>query len=791
MSNRHARISLALITALLIGVIAYSLPLSFATATAGNPDYTPAIQLPLPAQGTTNQLPNYSTYRSPNFRTPGQQTASVTLTVHVPASMFSFDFELVVQNRATGAVSAQPLRGVANKSDPSLVHATLQLPHGAYVIGLYESPLTAGIHPWGCSGTLTVQGPAALSLRPVPILHAGASSVIAGAVINMTGAQPAVVLALPVAATADYAESAVAATATGRFDVRVPGTGLFDLLAFQPGQGAVALTAVATMADKKVNANLTLPHWSAQDYTVLVQKGLAYTGNPLWTWGRAAGRQPLSLSIAPLQGAPPFRKIRLTVNQHAFSYKGTPWPKNYENLSAIYSVSNASGLLLSANLPGVPTGTNGNDALPLNRWPYYLAWNLNGAVNHATTAGLAAARSPFSAPVLAELPVSSAQAKTVHAREPRRPLQLQSLFMQTAKVGWALGGQSSSGRPLLFRTTDGGSRWVKIAGPDSAEAQTTVFSGPDAAWYAVRGGTAKHPWAIVYHTVDAGLHWWASRHLPLAPERSNNLDLLVSQPRGAVWLGAFAGGMNSMQFVALYRSTDNGMHWSGSANPLPVDGLLGFVTADIGYGLMIHDGGGVAAWLADKSPTSMKAPPLEPQFYGTRNGGMTWTARPLPVPKGYQNGLDYLLPIQWFGRTGMMPVTFYTGSLTSPYLAWGLYVTQDGGQTWKYDQAYRVNGNAASQNTVRVTFDIAAADQIYREITVTPGSSVTPKQRTTLWRATSPTGPWTLLSRMSGLPTPGGSLDMLSSGNGWAIGPDSIYVTRDGGRTWRIIHPTA
>ncbi len=403
MSHRHARISLALIGALLIGVIAYSLSLSVATATAGNPGYTPAIQLPLPAHGTTNQFPNYPTYRSPNFRVPGQQTETVTLTVHVPASLFSFDFELVVQNRATGAVSAQPLRGVVNKSDPSLVHATLQLPHGAYVIGLYESSLTAGINPWGCSGTLTVQGPAALSLRPAPILHAGTSSVLEGAVTNMTGAQPAVVLAIPVAATADYAESAVAATATGRFDVRVPGSGLFDLLAFQPGQGAVALTAVSTMADKKANANLTLPHWSTQDYTVLVQKGLAYTGNPLWTWGRATGRQPLSLSIAPLQGAPPFRKIRLTVHQHAFSYTGTPWPKNYENLSAIYSVSGASGLLLSAALPGVPTGTNGNDAWPLNRWPYYMAWNLNGAANHATTAGSAPARSPFSVPVLAAL----------------------------------------------------------------------------------------------------------------------------------------------------------------------------------------------------------------------------------------------------------------------------------------------------------------------------------------------------------------------------------------------------
>ena len=388
---------------------------------------------------------------------------------------------------------------------------------------------------------------------------------------------------------------------------------------------------------------------------------------------------------------------------------------------------------------------------------------------------------------MATLPIFTAEAKTDTARTPWRPIQLQSLFMQTAKVGWALGGHSSSGRPFLFRTTDGGSRWVRIEGPVLAEAETTAFAGPDSAWYAVKGGSDKHPWATVYHTVDAGLHWWASRHFPLAPERSNNLDLVVSQPHGAIWLGASAGGMNSRQFVALYRSTANGMHWSGGANALPVDGLLGFVTADIGYGLSIHDGGGVAAWLADKSPTRMKAPPVEPQFYETQNGGMTWTAHPLPVPNDYQNGLDYLLPIQWFGRTGMMPVTFYTGSLTSRYLAWGLYVTQDGGRTWKYDQTYRVNGNAASQNTVNLTFDITAPNQIYREITVTDGPAGNPRHRTTLWRATSPTGSWTLLSRLSKLPTPGGSLEIRPSGNGWAIGLDSIYETRDGGRTWRIV----
>ena len=337
------------------------------------------VTLPLPPSGNAQGLAQIEHFASPTFAKPEVIKKSISFSLSLPGGMFAFDYELLVQNQQTGAVEALPLQGKNTKSDPSLIRDTLSLPEGHYVISVDPlanetgSPLRVAQSSW-----IVTQG--STTVKPwhwVSMHRSATGGQIVGRVVALPSSSKAVVLAIPVAAASD---NVVAATtnANGQYDIRVPSTGLYNLLAFLPGRGGLALAGVVLLYDRHAVANLRLPQWSNRHYAIVVQRKNAYEGYPVWAWGRAGANDALQFGIYPLpnQGVSPLHQYSITTGSTGFfSSTKNPWSKNFADLTATYRLTIAGKTLIHATLPGVPSGSNGNMRYPANLWPYNLAWS--------------------------------------------------------------------------------------------------------------------------------------------------------------------------------------------------------------------------------------------------------------------------------------------------------------------------------------------------------------------------------------------------------------------------------
>ncbi len=247
-----------------------------------------------------------------------------------------------------------------------------------------------------------------------------------------------------------------------------------------------------------------------------------------------------------------------------------------------------------------------------------------------------------------------------HALLPGPPL---ALSMPNAQDGWlevAGGSAAGSEAVSLYRTTDGGQAWTRVAeaygGPKGSEG-TLPFVGAklglafgSAANGVVVGEGAAQGTAWVYHTHNGGTTWQRST-VPI-PVRFR-ADTVVAQipqffgPRRAVMAVTVEPVTGGTHATIVYHTSDGGAHW-----------VPGHVLA------------GAARVIDFVSPTTGWA--LTQRLDRTTNGGQTWVPTE-STPEG-AGSLDFVSGSQgWWSNS---PVE--DGSETNV----SLQRTQDGGAMW-------------------------------------------------------------------------------------------------------------
>jgi photosystem II stability/assembly factor-like uncharacterized protein len=332
-----------------------------------------------------------------------------------------------------------------------------------------------------------------------------------------------------------------------------------------------------------------------------------------------------------------------------------------------------------------------------------------------------------------------------------------SLHMIDATTGWALAGKA------VLRTTDGGNHWKDVtpAGHLLAPGSATDFLTASMAWIATP--QADKTTTQLFHTSDGGQTWKQSTIQTGFVRQMTFIDAqhgwLLSGKENAAGVPAEA--------VSVFQTTDGGNTWQSvsaalfsDATPpghLPYGGQksgIRFVNASTGWvtgTVMLNN----LAWL-----------------YVTHDGGSTWHQQTLPLPPDVPPAQLLIQPPTFFSVTdGLLPVRF-ADLLTSRGIATVIYVTHDGGTTWRSTMAV-----SASMSTSHFL------DMQHGWLTDGTNLFVT-SDGGQHWAKLTPSANFKRVT----------ILDFVSQSTGWAIsnqgdGSSFLLKTTDGGQTWTQITP--
>jgi photosystem II stability/assembly factor-like uncharacterized protein len=119
----------------------------------------------------------------------------------------------------------------------------------------------------------------------------------------------------------------------------------------------------------------------------------------------------------------------------------------------------------------------------------------------------------------------------------------------SARDGYLVFFQGSTGRSVLYTTTDGGQSWAphSLPQPPGGLTPTVYFQSLDNGWIISQDGS------LVYQTTDGGLHWTTYRPSPALKE-VGSIGFIDAQ-RG------FAEAISSNNQSVLLQTTDGGRTW--------------------------------------------------------------------------------------------------------------------------------------------------------------------------------------------------------------------------------------
>jgi len=249
--------------------------------------------------------------------------------------------------------------------------------------------------------------------------------------------------------------------------------------------------------------------------------------------------------------------------------------------------------------------------------------------------------------------------------------ELRGLAAPTTGVVWVTG---SDGAVRL--SEDGGAHWrpCPVAGGEALDYRDVEALDGRTAWI-LAAGTGEL--GRIYHTTDGGRSWALQFRNPAGVGFLNALAFWDGQR------GLALGDPIQGRFQVL-RTEDGGRHWT----PTPPAGLpaaLPLEGAFAASGSCLRTGAPGEAWFVTGGAATSR-------LFHTRDGGLTWTATPVPVPAAEAS-------------KGLFTVTFLDavhgialgGDHQRPDLpTLNAALTEDGGRTWRPAPAQPVGYRSGS-----------------------------------------------------------------------------------------------
>jgi photosystem II stability/assembly factor-like uncharacterized protein len=296
-----------------------------------------------------------------------------------------------------------------------------------------------------------------------------------------------------------------------------------------------------------------------------------------------------------------------------------------------------------------------------------------------------------------------------------------------SRVGWAFERHGGN----VFRTVDGGRSWRRVA-PDFWPAQTSFCDPRTGFGIGEPSLTGRDRASVVFATTDGGRRWTRRSRIP-----SDDVEAIACVTGRDV---VVAASVSATIRFRLFRSRDAGRRWTRIR--VPSDATIPtFVSPDVGFAV-----GDRATLLA------------------TRDGGRTWRREKLPGEELSALGFRS----QDVGFVAVEPTS--RGKVLVPQR---LLRTTNGGRTWK-----RVPIRVPFLRIVGIT---AASDESFW-IAGVRCRTFRARCKPLELRTTDDGKHWLAIERRREVAIEGA---FVSRNVGVAAGIRGLYVTRDGGVTWR------
>ncbi|KKM09423.1 hypothetical protein SY88_18905 [Clostridiales bacterium PH28_bin88] len=339
----------------------------------------------------------------------------------------------------------------------------------------------------------------------------------------------------------------------------------------------------------------------------------------------------------------------------------------------------------------------------------------------------------------------------------------------------------------VLRTEDGGKKWEIV----------------------IPTGLASNPWGIESEFYDVDHAWLVIRNDDVAsevvfhtadggqtwventlPRGGNGLvygGWLDFVDRERGWLMVVPEHGMSSRPGELYRTSDGGEHWSE-------------VASSEGFGPSGENGLPFSGPFSFRDARSgwllgLQGAGFAPDYplYLTEDGGRTWRPQDLPLPSGRAGGkLDVNAPPEFFqagGQDGVLPVVFVPQSGKTSDYATIFYTTVDGGRTWQARSSLPGTG-PASYLTARNWWawrDEADAAGLAAPVLGKLNRTTDGGEN---WTALTPAGD---LARALDKGEKVRQLDFVTEKMGWLLLETAdgrgteLLRTTDGGATWRLV----
>jgi photosystem II stability/assembly factor-like uncharacterized protein len=375
---------------------------------------------------------------------------------------------------------------------------------------------------------------------------------------------------------------------------------------------------------------------------------------------------------------------------------------------------------------------------------------------------LAAAVSPAAAEPAA--PLAGPSAPAVH---------IEGFGLNTASAGWLLANQR------LYRTADSGGHWQEITPPGLGERSIAAVAFPTAAdGRLILSGAdaAGQPTYDIATTADGGASWDVRRLALFTPGSAESyaagvslqfIDLLHG------WLTVRRATGSSWDLGALFHTDDGGQTWARLSIPAgqPVvfaDPQHGWTTGPTGSGTLYRSADGGASWT-----------PVTGEIGKVGSAAALLAGLPPAGPLG-SVGRRYALP-SFSGKDGLLPAVTGEGAATQVEL----YITHDGGATWRLSAARGV-GHDVSPG-VPLPVQALGGGKWHVSVPNGPLLAVNPEAATAV-------------SSQPGLPA-GLMRAEMAGAAGWAqtaigrcapgtthcVTEEKLLATADGGQTWAAL----